>query len=298
MQADKNFKKAIEFDTTNIDARIEYANLLIDERKYVYAVDQFKKVLQNNARHTVALQKITEVSFLLRRWSDVVSYGKMLATSGKGGRMNFMLGKAYYEEEDYGESEKFLALAVKDEPASLEVVKLLSEVYIELSDYKQAINLYNQATALDQNNAGLVYQLGLLHYTLNNEKEAVKYFELAAEKGYKTDLDFKENLGMAYLGFNVEKGIEVLNQVLEKKPGNPEILLQIAQAHFKSRNFQLAADTFYKVYQNDPTNSKALYMTGIAYNKKGDRNLGNSLCEKAIQLDPKLAELKRLSYSF
>jgi Flp pilus assembly protein TadD len=209
-----------------------------------------------------------------------------------------MLGKAYYEEEDYGESERYLALAVKDEPASLEVVKLLSEVYIELSDYKQAINLYNQATALDQNNAGLVYQLGLLHYTLNNEKEAVKYFELAAEKGYKTDLDFKENLGMAYLGFNVEKGIEVLNQVLEKKPGNPEILLQIAQAHFKSRNFQLAADTFYKVYQNDPTNSKALYMTGIAYNKKGDRNLGNSLCEKAIQLDPKLAELKRLSYSF
>jgi tetratricopeptide (TPR) repeat protein len=66
VQADKNFKKAIEFDTTNIDARIEYANLLIDERKYVYAVDQFKKVLQNNARHTVALQKITEVSFLLR----------------------------------------------------------------------------------------------------------------------------------------------------------------------------------------------------------------------------------------
>ncbi len=86
--------------------------------------------------------------------------------------------------------------------------------------------------------------------------------------------------------------------VMEKKPNDSEIMLQIAQAHYKAKNYKTAADTYYKVYQTDPTNNRALYMTGIAYQKKGDKVLGNSLCDQAIKLDPKLAELKTLKYSF
>lgn len=298
LEADKNFKKAIEFDTTLIEIRIEYGNFLMSERKYFKAFDEFKRVLYVNADHAVALQRMTEVTFMLRRWTDVIHYGNILAKNNKGERVNFMLGKAYYEEEDYGKSKKRLLQAIKEDPSSLESVTLLSKVYIELSDYKQAIELYNLALHKDANNFELIYQLGLLYYTINNEREAVKYFELAAEKGYKTDLDYKENLGLAYLGLDLQKGVDLLNKVLEKKPDNPEIMFQIAQAHFKSRNYQTAADTFYKVYMNDPTNTEALYMTGIAYNKKGDKNAGNLMCERAIKLDPKLAELKRLAHTF
>lgn len=288
--ADKSFLKAIQFDPTDANLRIEYGNYLIEQRKYFPAVEQFGKILEKNMNHAVALQKLTEVSFTLRRWNDVIMYGaKLPATTEK---LNFMLGKSYYEIENYGQSEKFLTAEITNNPKSFDAVSLLGKVYIELSNYKHAIAIYNKALNLDPNNNQMIYELGLLYYTMNNEKEAVKYFELAVEKGYKKDLDVLENIGLAYLGFDIKKGVEVLNQVLAMKPGNSEILFQVAQAYFKVEKFQDAADTFKKIFEADPSNVRALYMQGVAYIKKGDKNKGAAICDQAIRIDPALAQLK------
>lgn len=295
--ADKSFQKAIQFNPSDDTLRIEYGNFLVDQRKYFSAFQQFNKILVESENHPVALQKMTEVSFFLNRWKDVISYGSKLISNNIGYKVGFMIGKAYYEEEDYGQAEKFLRLAITETPGNTEAIVLLGKVYIELSEYKKALVMYTDALKLDENSNKLIYELGLLYSTLNDEKQAVKYMELAAEKGYKTDLDYHENLGMAYLSFDIDKGVEILNRVLAKKPNDEEIMTQIAQAHYKSRHFQVAADAFYKIYQSDPSNARALYMTGIAYQKKGDKVLGVSLCNKAIELDPTLAELKILMYS-
>lgn len=297
IDADKFFQKSIQFDPENADIGIEYGSFLIDNRKHFLAVEQFKKILEKDASHAAALQKLTDISFSLRRWSDVFLYGNKLLEKKIGTRVKFMLGRAYYEDEDYGKSQRLLEEAVKETPKDAEAVTLLGKVYIEMSDYKKAIAIYSTALELDPNNNSLIYEFGLLHYTLNKEKEAVKYFELAAEKGYKTDLDYKENLGMAYLGFDIKKGVEILSQVLERKPNDSEILLQIAQAHYKADNFQTAADTFNEIYLHDPTNNKALYMSGMAYQRMGDKVKGTAICDKAIRSDPALAELKRLMFA-
>ena len=69
-------------------------------------------------------------------------------------------------------------------------------------------------------------------------------------------------------------------------------MFQVAQAYFKVEKFQQAADTYYKVYENDPSNGRALFMTGVAYQKKGDKNKGIAFCEQAIRMDPELAQMK------
>ncbi|MDB5247800.1 MAG: tetratricopeptide repeat protein [Segetibacter sp.] len=291
-EADKSFQKAVKFSPSNVQIRLEYGNYLINQRKAFAAVEQFGKVLETNINHSVALEKMTLLSFQLRRWSDVVMYGNKLLKNAPSADVKYMIGKSFYELENYGQSQKYLNEALAQNPRKLETVTLLGKVLIELSNYKQAIAVYNQTLQLDPNNNGLIYELGLLHYTLNQEKEAIKYFELAAEKGYKTDLDYYENLGLAYLDNDLKKGIQTLNKVLEAKPGNAEIMFQIAQAYYKVEKFQDAANTFYKIYQNDPTNSRALYMTGVAFQKKGDKNKGIELCEQAIKMDPNLAQLR------
>ena len=297
-EADKNFKKALTFNPADNILRLEYGNFLVEQRKYHVAFDQFSRILASDERNYDALQKITTTAFLLNKWTDVINYGTRQLSVSAPQHLKYMLGKAYYEEEDYGLSQKFLKEVVNGSQPDIEAVILLGKVYIELSNYNEALKLFNKALDEDVNNNKLIYHVGLLYYTINKEKEAVKYFELAVEKGYKVDLDFKENLGMAYLAFNIEKGVEILKMVLEKKPNDSEIMLQIAQAHYKAKNFQTAADTFYNIYQSDPSNSRALYMTGMAYQKKGDKTYGTSLCEKAIQMDPALGDLKTLKYSF
>lgn len=298
-EADKSFQKALQFNPNAEDVRIAYGDFLVDQRKYFPAVEQYGKVLAANINNPEGLQKMTEVSFQMRRWNDVLLYGnKLLQNNSSVKDINYMIGKSQYELENYGQAQKFLTVALVENPRKLEAVTTLGKVLIELSNYKQAIAVYNQTLELDPKNSQLIYELGLLHYTMNEEKEAVKYFELAEQRGYKADLDFNENLGLAYLDNDLEKGIQILNKVLENKPGNADILFQIAQAYYKVDKFQEAANTYYTVYQNDPSNSRALYMTGVAYQKKGDKNKGIELCEQAIRMDPNLAQLKSQKFVF
>jgi tetratricopeptide (TPR) repeat protein len=296
-EADKSFQKAVNLSPSDVNIRIEYGNYLVDQRKFFPAFAQYAKVLETNINHPVALQKMTELSFQLHRWNDVIMYGNKL-TASNGKDVKYMLGKSYYEVENYGLAQKMLNESLAENPKKLEAVTLLGKVLIELSNYKQAIAVYNQTLQLDPNNNQLIYELGLLYYSMNDEKSAVKYFELAAEKGYKTDLDYYENLGLASLSQDLKKGIETLNKVLASKPGNAEILFQIAQAYYKVEKYQDAANTYFSVYQSDPSNSRALYMTGVAYQKKGDKNKGIQFCEQAIQMDPNLAQLKSQKFSF
>jgi tetratricopeptide (TPR) repeat protein len=297
-EADKNYQKALQFNPADDAIRLAYVDYLVEQRKFFPAVEQVGKVLEKNLNNPTALQKMTDLSFQLHRWNDVVLYGNKLVQLGGGEKAKFMLGKSYFELENFGQAQKFLNDAFNENPKHTEAVTLLGKVLIEMSNYKQAIAVYNKTLELDPGNNQLIYELGLLYYTMNNEKEAAKYFELAAEKGYKTDLDYYENLGLAQLSYDIEKGVATLDKVLAMKPGSAEILFQVAQAYFKIEKFQDAANTYTKIYTNDPGNSRALYMSGVAYQKKGDKNKGVALCEQAIRMDPTLAQLKSVKSSF
>ncbi len=297
-EADKSFIKALKFNPENKEIRIEYGNYLVNQRKFFVAIEQFGKVLESDINDLTALQKMAEISLLLRRWNDVIIYSKKIYGQNKDGETAYMLAKSYYELENYGLAKQYLNETLLAEPTNITAVTLLGKVLIELSDYKQAVAVYNKTLQLNPNNKQLIYELGLLHYTLGNQKEAVKYFELAAEKGFKTDLNYSENLGLALLSFDVERGVKVLNTVLENKPGNPEILFQVAQAYFKTEKFEAAANTYLKIFENDPSHTRALFMTGVAYQKMGDKNKGVAYCEQAIRLDPTLAQFRSAQPTF
>jgi tetratricopeptide (TPR) repeat protein len=115
---------------------------------------------------------------------------------------------------------------------------------------------------------------------------------MAAAKGMKQDNAFLENMAASYLEFDVEKGVEILNRVMIKRPNDPEILNQIAQAYYNRKDFSKAFDYYYKIYLNDNKNAKALYMSGVSLIRKGDKTKGAYICDQAIAIDPSLAQLK------
>jgi hypothetical protein len=43
----------------------------------------------------------------------------------------------------------------------------------------------------------------------------------------------------------------------------------------------------------DKTNAQSLYMIGMSYQKKGEKEKGVALCDKAIEMDPDLAKYKQ-----
>ncbi|MBX2931387.1 MAG: tetratricopeptide repeat protein [Chitinophagaceae bacterium] len=292
-EAEKYFKKALEFDNENEEVRIEFASYYEDQRKYALATQQYRFIIQKNPTHRLALPKYISLSFLQRRWTEVIQHGELaIANKIPVENINFMLGKSYYEEEDYGKARKYLTTQFSLTPKHKETVIALGRVYIEMSMYNDAIDMYKIAIVANPDDFELMYEIGLLYSVQDNNREAVKYFELAAQKGIKQDIAFLQNLGMAYLAFDIKKGVEVLNKVLEKKPGDVEILTQIAQAYYKAEQYGIAHDMFFQIFENDTKNTRALYMAGVALIKKGDKKRGSQLCDRAIAMDPQLAKLR------
>jgi tetratricopeptide (TPR) repeat protein len=293
--AEKAFLKAIQFDPTDDKARLALADYYVEYRKYFQAVEQYGKILEKNINHPVALEKMTDLSFQLRRWNDVLLYGtKMQQNNLKSEKLNFMFGKVNYEQENYGMAQKYLQEVVAVNPKHTEAVTLLGKVFVDLGNYPQAMNVYSKSIQLDPNNYDLIYEYGLLLFAMDKEKEAVKYFEEAVAKGLKPDLGYKENLGMAYLSFDLKKGVELLNEILKMKPGNAQILNQVGHAYYKAEKYNEAYASYYKIYEVDPSNGKALYMAGVVLQKKGgnDKGKGIAMCEQAISMNPELAQLK------
>ena len=75
-----------------------------------------------------------------------------------------------------------------------------------------------------------IYNKAIEYYSaMNDEKTAVKYYELAMEKGYKVDNDFIENLSNSYIAAGMpNKGMELLKKLLEKRPGDIDLLNNMA----------------------------------------------------------------------
>lgn len=287
------FQKSLSFNPNSSIVRHEFAQYYIEQGKYAYAGQQYAKILEKETNDSLALKKLIEVSFIQKKWKDVIKYGDFAVNNNiKVDRINYMLACSYFEDENYGKARQLLSLQIQETPTDKETIQLLGKVYVEFSMYNDAIIMYKKALEYTPNDFDLMYEVALLYSAQNNDREAVKYFEFAAEKGIKQDLVFLENLGMACLTFDIKKGVGVLNKVLEKKPGDVEILTQIAQAYFKAQDYVTAHELFYKIFENDNTNVRSLYMSGVALIKKGDKSKGSQICDKAIALDPKLADLR------
>ena len=101
-------------------------------------------------------------------------------------------------------------------------------------------------------------------------------------------------MSIYYQGLGLlDKCIELLKKVLEKKPADLELLNTIADIHYKIGKYQEAMDYWDKIIGYDKQNAKALYMIGMCYQKKGDKSKGAQLCDQAIAMDPSLARLKQ-----
>jgi tetratricopeptide (TPR) repeat protein len=115
------------------------------------------------------------------------------------------------------------------------------------------------------------------------------YMQLAGERGYKKTNDYLENLGNAHINVKqYDSGLVYLNEVLKKKPSDPELLYQIAQAYYHLKKYQEAIDHWDRVLEVDDRNAEVLYMIGMSYQKKGEKEKGQQLCDKAIEMDPSL----------
>ena len=290
----KNLDKAYKFNTEDKAIVTELANVLLELRKYTQAKDMYQNLEKLGEATPAVFKQILNLSFNTKQFDDALIYADKLKKADPNEKINFFIGKIHYDRDNYGDAIKYLMLAEKEEPQNGEIPYLIARSYADMTNYKLCLPYFEKAISLEPSKNNWIYELGLICYAMHADKDALKYMLLAAERGYKRDNDYLENLGVAYLNLGeLNEGVKILKEILLKKPSDLNILNMIAEAYYYTAKFQDAIDYWDQVLIYDKANAQSLYMIGMSYQKKGEKDKGIALCDKAIELDPGLAMYKQ-----
>jgi tetratricopeptide (TPR) repeat protein len=293
MVAYQDFKRALEFDPKNPDLLRQMGLTEVELRKYDEAIPVFEKLITIIPADTTAIVQLGKLYFFNRQWEKSITYELRAREHHIGTRQYYMIGKSYYELEDYGHAFSYLPSAAMEEPANAEIPYMIARAYVDMNNYKPAIPYFQKAISLDSSKAEWIYECALVYATIYDDQHAIQYYELASSKGYKRDNDFYENLADSYISVGKQdEALKILQNLLLKKPADLDLLNSLGFISYKLKKYDQAIDYWDRILSFDKQNGRALYMIGMSYQKKGDTEKGKALCDKAIELDPTLKNFK------
>lgn len=294
MESLKQFEKANQYDAADKKVLSELALAYYDLRRYGQSREKYQKLEQLGDNSTSTYKQLMLLSFNMRQFDDAIKYAHLLKKTDPSEKVGYYIGKAHYELENYGAAIKQLEEAAKEDDQNSEIPYMVARAYGDMLNYKQAVPYYQKAIALNPTQNRWIYELALMYYGMHDDKNSLKYMLEAAEKGYKRDNEYLENLGIAYLNAKkFDEGTAILKEALQRRPSDMNLLNMLAEAHYDAKKFVEAIDYWDRILALDKENASALYMIGLSYQRKGEKEKGIALCDKAIEMDPSLAKNKK-----
>lgn len=289
--ASQALEKAIKFNPSFTEAHLENGYVALQMKKMNNAFVSFTKVNELEPSNKVAIKELTELYFNFRQYNKAIEFAQRCSDCENANRV---IGMSYYQQEDYPSAEKALKAALAKNPKDAEVTYTLARSYLDMEEYKKAVPFYKKAVSMEGSKNTWMYELGLLYYNNNDYANAVASFTNAANNGYAQTNDFNENLGYASLySGEYEKGENLLLGIWKRKPGNKDILRDMAEIFYQQKKYDKSLEYCQKLMEMNKDDGKALYQAGLCFQKKGQKDRGQQMCDKAIEMDPSLTSLRR-----
>ena len=293
MIAVQQLEKAYNFNKTDKQIVSELAAEYLSLRRYAQARDKFLQLESMGDKSDSVYRQLTLLSFNARQWDDAIRYALILKKQNVNEKLAWYIGKSYYEKEDLGNAIKYFGFAAKEDPTNAEIPYTIARAYADMMNFKEAIPNFLKAIELKPD-PRWIYETALIYYALPDEQNSLKYMLLAAEKGYKQDIEYLQNLAIAYTNAGKQdEAISLLKGILEKRPTDVNVINMLAEAYYDSKKYDEAISYYDKLLQINGNNAEAIYMTGMCFQKKGEKEKGMAICDKAIKLDPSLQSLKQ-----
>ncbi|MDB5196418.1 MAG: hypothetical protein JWP88_789 [Flaviaesturariibacter sp.] len=294
MVAYKQFDSAYMLNKADTQIVRELAGSLMGLRRYAQAREKYMELETLGAANADVYNQLMTLSMNMRQFDDAVKYANLYKKADPSVKVDYFIGKVQYDQENYGEALKYLDLAGKQDPTNAEVPYMQARAYADMNNFKMAVPFFQKAITLQPKNNRWMYELGLIFYGMNDDANSLKYLLMAADSGYKKDNEYMENLAIAYLNTKqIDKGLEILDKALERRPADMNLLNMIAEANYDAKRYDKAIDYWDRVLTLDKSNASSLFMIGMSYQKKGEKQKGQALCDKAIEMDPGLAKNKQ-----
>lgn len=151
--------------------------------------------------------------------------------------------------------------------AQNEKVETLLKKGVALHDkgkYKEAIDVYEQALEIDNNNAQVLYEMGLTYFTMKDYNKAIKYSNLSIENSDEFALHSYINIGSSYDDMGQpKKAISTYNKALKKFDADYLLHFNLAITLFKLKEYDDAGQHLEKAIALNPGHGSSHYILGL-----------------------------------
>ncbi len=186
-----------------------------------------------------------------------------------------------------------LSEAARSFPANADLPYEQARIYNEQGNVRKAITQMETAISLNRRKPEWLYELGLMHASLQEGQPALRYLLMAHMTGLPSTDKFWQNLGIAYLNNgNLEDANRILEAVWKKDPENTSVLQVLAEGHYQQGKLTQALGYWEELLKREPGNVSALYRLGSCYQKIGNQDKAMEYFLKALEAYPVMASLK------
>lgn len=248
-------QRIIEVTRKNPKSIMNYARFLADENSYDDALAQIARVLNNSPKDIDALNLKAQI--VIRKNDYVLAekiYLDIKNIEPENNVHSETLGQFYLGRKQYkkaiNEFETVLARSGKLLPSLAGIVK----AYLAQSRFDEAKQRVKKALAKQPGNAVARELLAEVYIAQKNLKEAKLEVQKAIESNPKWSLPYTTLAKINFMQGDEEGEIRALQSGLGQSPGEPQLLLQIANAYQRNKNYEEAIKSYEKILNKNSRN--------------------------------------------
>ncbi|MEL7122032.1 MAG: tetratricopeptide repeat protein [Bacteroidota bacterium] len=201
----------------------------------------YKEVLKVDSLNINAISSLGNLDEKRKNYRGAqVYYGQLIKLDSTNSYYYKKSGYLALRQEKVIPAIGFFLAAYKFNKKDLEVIDVLSSMYLELNDLKSADQVLRDGLSIDADNIQLLQNLARLRQKQKKHQEVVDAVEKMMIQG-DTVTYYQMLLGVAYLKIDsVEKSIEHLTAIIKRKKDNQHTHHYLGLAYFEKKDYDLS----------------------------------------------------------
>ncbi len=139
------------------------------------------------------------------------------------------MGEVYQRTKDSAAADRMFRRALEVDPASADAMNQLGLAAAEASEFVQARDWFQKAITTRRDHSGAINNLGVLYAKMGRRDDSIAAFRYGIKMAPEDETLYL-NLGRIYITMNDREAARaVLNQLLQRKPGNAVAMRALAE---------------------------------------------------------------------
>ncbi len=231
------FEESLRLNDRNTKTILRLAKLYYNKKQFDKAKEIIQKGLSNNSRNKSLNKMLAEIYYKKRQYEDAIIKYLYAITIGDSSAQTYQkLGMSYY----------YLSFTKNINKKEMKIMKL-----------KEGISALEKSYQKENDNAVTALYLGLCHKTLNEHKEAIKYFEESLDKMFPDYIgEVYKNLAVSDEQIkNYKDAITNYREAIKFLPGQKSLLFYLASVYDRYYKDKSIALSYYKKFINNSKNA-------------------------------------------